>query len=40
MAAFSVLALVPVRHGESPADALRHAGDLARLADGLGFNRY
>ena len=36
----SVLDLVPVREGDTPADALRHTLELARHADRLGYQRY
>ena len=36
----SVLDLVPVRLGDTPAHALRNTLDLARHVEGLGFNRY
>jgi luciferase family oxidoreductase group 1 len=36
----SVLDLVPVRVGDTPADALRNALDLARHAERWGFNRF
>ncbi|WP_227519802.1 LLM class flavin-dependent oxidoreductase [Mangrovitalea sediminis] len=38
--ALSVLDLVPVNTGETPADALRKSLDLARQAEALGFQRY
>jgi luciferase family oxidoreductase group 1 len=38
--AFSVLDLVPVSEGNTPADALRNARDLARHVERLGFRRY
>lgn len=40
MARFSVLDLVPVSEGKTPADALRHSLELARLCEGLGYQRY
>lgn len=36
----SVLDVVPVASGSSPAESLRRMVDLARLADGLGYARY
>ena len=36
----SVLDQSPIAEGSSGADALRNTIDLARLADGLGYNRY
>ncbi len=36
----SVLDLVPVRRGDTPADALRNTLDLARHCERWGFNRY
>jgi luciferase family oxidoreductase group 1 len=38
--ALSVLDLVPVSSGSTPADALRASLELAHLVDGLGFTRY
>ncbi len=35
----SVLDLAPVTQGSTPADALAHSGDLARLAERLGYRR-
>ena len=40
MIPFSVLDLVPVREGDTPADALRNALDLARHAESWGYRRY
>ncbi len=40
MVALSVLDLVPVSEGKSPADALRNAAGLARHAESLGYQRY
>ena len=40
MPAFSVLDLAPVPQGSTPADALRNSLDLARHAEGWGYNRY
>lgn len=40
MIPLSVLDLVPVRLGDTPADALRNALDLARHAERLGYTRY
>lgn len=40
MPAFSVLDLAPVPEGASVADALRNTGELAQLADRLGYTRY
>src|SRR5260221_6379411 len=40
MVAFSVLDLVPVQEGKTPADALRNAGELARHVERLGYTRY
>jgi luciferase family oxidoreductase group 1 len=40
MIPFSVLDLVPVREGDTPADALRNALDLARHAETWGYRRY
>jgi luciferase family oxidoreductase group 1 len=40
MIPLSVLDLVPVRHGDTPADALRHTLDLAQHCDRWGFRRY
>jgi len=40
MIPLSVLDLSPVPEGLEPGDALRNSADLARLADGLGYNRY
>lgn len=40
MVALSVLDLVPVTQGKTPADALQNALDLARHVEGWGFNRY
>lgn len=40
MIPFSVLDLVPVREGDTPADALRNALDLARHAESFGYRRY
>jgi luciferase family oxidoreductase group 1 len=40
MAEFSVFDLVNVVEGGTPADALRHAGDLARHAEQWGYKRY
>ncbi len=40
MVALSVLDLVPVSEGKSPADALRNAAGLARHAEALGYQRY
>ena len=40
MVPLSVLDLVPVREGDTPADALRNALDLARHAEGWGYRRY
>jgi luciferase family oxidoreductase group 1 len=40
MVQLSVLDLVPVRDGQTPADALRHARDLARHVEKLGYTRY
>ncbi len=40
MIPLSVLDLVPVRHGDTPADALRNTLDLARHAEALGYRRY
>jgi luciferase family oxidoreductase group 1 len=40
MIKLSVLDQSPVSDGFTPADALRNTIDLARLADGLGFERY
>ncbi|HEY8381311.1 MAG TPA: LLM class flavin-dependent oxidoreductase [Microvirga sp.] len=36
----SVLDLAPVSEGSTPAEALRHSLDLARHAEGLGYNRF
>ena len=36
----SVLDLVPVASGETPADAVRHSIDLAQRAERLGYHRY
>ena len=40
MPLFSVLDLAPVPQGSTPADALRNSVDLARHAEGWGYNRY
>ncbi len=40
MIPLSVLDLVPVRRGDTPADALHNTLDLARHAEAWGFNRY
>jgi len=40
MIAVSVLDLVPVREGDTPAEALRNALDLARHAEACGYRRY
>ncbi|MEN9314167.1 MAG: hypothetical protein RIS35_560, partial [Pseudomonadota bacterium] len=40
MIPFSVLDLVPVRLGDTPAHALRNALDLARHVEALGYTRY
>jgi len=40
MVPLSVLDLVPVREGDTPADALRNALDLARHAEAWGYRRY
>ena len=40
MTIFSVLDLVPVSEGKSPADALHNARELAQHAERLGYNRY
>ena len=40
MIPFSVLDLAPVAEGETPADALRHARDLAQHAEAWGYRRY
>ena len=40
MPLFSVLDLAPVPQGSTPADALRNSLDLARHAEGWGYNRY
>ena len=40
MIPFSVLDLVPVREGDTPADALRNTLDLARHAEAWGYRRY
>ncbi len=40
MTLFSVLDLVPVSEGNTPADALQNARELAKHAEHLGFNRY
>lgn len=40
MPAYSVLDLSPIPAGHSAADALRNTGELAQLADQLGFTRY
>ncbi|TGD71814.1 LLM class flavin-dependent oxidoreductase [Mangrovimicrobium sediminis] len=40
MTALSILDLVPVTEGSTPADALRNAQDLVQLAERLGFTRY
>ncbi len=40
MTLLSVLDLVPVREGKTPADALRNAQSLARHVERLGYNRY
>jgi luciferase family oxidoreductase group 1 len=40
MIPLSVLDLVPVREGDTPADALRYALDLARHAESWGYRRY
>ena len=40
MIPLSVLDLVPVRHGDTPADALRNALDLARHVEALGYRRF
>lgn len=40
MVQLSVLDLVPVSEGQTPGDALRNAADLARHAEGLGYQRY
>lgn len=40
MTDFSVLDLVPVSDGKTPADALQNAKDLARHVEALGFKRY
>lgn len=40
MIPLSVLDLVPVRRGDTPADALRNTLDLARHAEALGYRRY
>ncbi len=40
MVPLSVLDLVPVREGDTPADALRNTLDLARHADEWGYRRY
>jgi luciferase family oxidoreductase group 1 len=40
MIPLSVLDLVPVREGDTPADALRNTLDLARHADEWGYHRY
>jgi len=38
--AFSILDLVPVRSGETPADAFGNSLDLARHAESLGYKRF
>src|SRR5208337_3319811 len=40
MVEFSVFDLVNVTEGQRPADALRHAGDLAQQAEHWGYKRY
>jgi luciferase family oxidoreductase group 1 len=40
MLPLSILDLVPIRLGDTPADALRDALDLARHAEGWGYTRY
>ena len=40
MPPFSILDLAPVPEGLTPADALRHARDLARHAEAWGYRRY
>ena len=40
MIPLSVLDLVPVRLGDTPAEALRHALELARAAERFGYTRY
>ena len=40
MPPLSILDLVPVCQGATPADALRHSLELARTAERLGFTRY
>ena len=40
MIPLSVLDLVPVRRGDTPADALRNTLDLARHVEALGYRRY
>ena len=40
MIPFSVLDLAPVPQGSTPGDALRNTLDLARHAEGWGYNRY
>ena len=40
MIALSVLDLVPITAGSTPADALRRSLDLARHAERLGYRRY
>src|ERR687894_818256 len=40
MPLLSFLDLAPVPHGSTPADALRNSLDLARHAEGWGYNRY
>jgi luciferase family oxidoreductase group 1 len=40
MLPLSILDLVPIRVGDTPADALRDALDLARHAEGWGYRRY
>ena len=40
MTLLSVLDLVPVAEGKTPADALRNAQSLARHVERLGYNRY
>ncbi len=40
MIPLSVLDLVPVREGDTPADALRHTLDLAQHAEAWGYRRY
>jgi luciferase family oxidoreductase group 1 len=40
MIPYSLLDLVPITRGSTPAQALANAADLARHAEGLGFTRY